>query len=203
VAHRPLLFNVSPAQQQNLLALTSTALRSAARRNYRGATWPRRPGSGESSALADVTGRYTRVHGRETAWQSKRHGIDRDSLRSSVRAGSVSQRSRTGSSGHQGSPAVRRNRWSLALQLRQLGGWERAIRIVVPKVGGSSPLGHPTADQAVRPSPPFACGRPDGRVSALCHRRASGDVVCRGSAEQLCRPPARPGRAAHGYRCPS
>jgi hypothetical protein len=40
---------------------------------------------------------------------------------SSVRAGSVPQRSSTGIRGHQRSPTVQRNRRSAALQLRQLG----------------------------------------------------------------------------------
>ena len=35
------------------------------------------------------------------------------------------------------------NRRSLHLRLKQLGRCEQAIRIVVPKGGGSSPLGHP------------------------------------------------------------
>jgi hypothetical protein len=53
---------------------------------------------------------------------------------SSVRAGSVPQRSSMGSSGRQRSPTVGRNRRSSAVPLTQLGRCERAIRIVVPKV---------------------------------------------------------------------
>jgi hypothetical protein len=60
-----------------------------------------------------------------------------------VRTGSVSERSRTGVGGHQRSPVMQRNRRSPPVQLKHLGGCRRAIRIVVPKVGGSSPLGHP------------------------------------------------------------
>jgi hypothetical protein len=51
----------------------------------------------------------------------------------SVRAGSVSQRSRTGIGGHQRSSTVQRNRRSPALQLMQLGWCGRAIRIVIPR----------------------------------------------------------------------
>jgi hypothetical protein len=68
---------------------------------------------------------------------------------SSVRAGSVPQRSHTGISGHQHSPSVHRNRRSPALQLKQQGRCRRAIRIVVPKVA-SAPSGSRRAATGVR-----------------------------------------------------
>jgi hypothetical protein len=49
---------------------------------------------------------------------------------------------RNSRAGQQQSLTARRNRTSPAVQLKQQAGRERAIRIVVPKVGGSSPLGH-------------------------------------------------------------
>jgi hypothetical protein len=44
---------------------------------------------------------------------------------------------------------------------------------VVPKVGGSSPLGHPTPEQRVRTSLLPSDRAPDGALSTLCQRAAS------------------------------
>jgi hypothetical protein len=44
---------------------------------------------------------------------------------------------------------------------------------VVPKVGGSSPLGHPTPEQRFRPSLLPSDRAPDGALSTLCQRAAS------------------------------
>jgi len=56
-------------------------------------------------------------------------------LLTSVRTGSVSERTRTGVGGHRRSPTVQRNRRSPGLQLTQLRWCGRAIRIMVPKLG--------------------------------------------------------------------
>jgi hypothetical protein len=66
---------------------------------------------------------------RSTRWRQRPDGTE-----PLVRAGSVPQRSTTGIGGHQRLLMVRRNRRSPALQLMQLGGCRRAVRIVVPKV---------------------------------------------------------------------
>jgi hypothetical protein len=60
-----------------------------------------------------------------------------------VRAGSVAHRDRRGTSGHQRSPTSKRSGRPTSLQLKQLAQRQPANQIVVPKVGGSSPLGHP------------------------------------------------------------
>jgi hypothetical protein len=96
----------------------------------------------ELSALSCLAGRPGALSRRAGAPRGFRDRRDEPS----VRAGSVPQRSTTGISGHQRSLTVQRNRRSLALWLKQLGQRTRAIRIVVPKGWGSSPLGHPTAN---------------------------------------------------------
>src|SRR5215216_3694280 len=123
-------------------------------RNYRGATWRRRPEQrGIGECLPDVTGRY-----RPSAWPERpgktKHHRHRQAIpsRSSVRAGSVSQRSSTGSSGHQRSPTVWGNRKSPGFRLNQQGRCKWAIRIVVPTV--EKGVRHPRLREPAPMSPP-------------------------------------------------
>ena len=113
----------------------------------------------------------------------------------SVRPGSVTHRDHRGTSGHQRSPAAKRNHRSMSLRLKQQARGQPANQIVVPKVGGLSPLGHPPLTRQFALHLPSPTGDP----TAACQRLSSEGFWRHGLPRiswATVPPPARPGRTA-------